>query len=236
MARLLFFPAGAIPGKPRRRRWRSAVKAAPGASGSHRLSNPVRFRDSGKIVQVNTFCLRPAAEPRKLDPQPKPVPTMNDTILETTPTAAPAAAAAERTPDYAIYKPNSRGTGGVVRFGLNRTKGCVFVDAASQSGEKQFDWENKITMKWGLADLGMVLATLQGRQPQAKLFHQSEKANSAFELSPREDPERAPFLLSISRQESADRSVRKVTIPLTHGEAAVLETALRAAVTRVLRW
>ena len=160
---------------------------------------------------------------------------MNQTVID--PTASTSESPrASRTPDYAIYKPNSRGSGGVIRFGLNRVKAALFVDAASQSGEKQFDWESKITMKWGLSDLGSVLAALQGRQPQAKLFHQSEKANSAFELTRREDPERAPWLMTLSRQESADKSLRKVTIPLSHGEAAVLETALRAAVTRLLRW
>ena len=141
---------------------------------------------------------------------------MQDAVIETSPAAASASSPArDRSSDYAIYKPNSRGSGGVVRFGLNRTKGSVFVDAS---------------------DLGPVLATLQGRQPVAKLFHQSEKANSAFELTPREDPERAPFLLSISRQDASDKSLRKVTIPLTHGEAVVLETALRAAITRLLKW
>lgn len=160
---------------------------------------------------------------------------MNETIPDPTSPAA-TSTTAERTSDYAIYKPNSRGSGGVVRFSLNRTKGAVFVDAAAQSGEKQFDWENKITMKWGLSDLGTVLATLQGRLPQAKLFHKSEKASSAFELAIRDDPERAPYFLSVSRQDSTDKSLRKVTIPLTHGEAAILETALRAAATRILKW
>ncbi|MGL5018937.1 MAG: hypothetical protein ACRDBP_12450 [Luteolibacter sp.] len=89
---------------------------------------------------------------------------MNDTVLESSP-------ATERTSEYAIYKPNSRGNGGVVRFGLNKLKACMFVDAAAQSGDKQFDWENKITMKWGLSDIGSALAALQGRVPQAKLFH-----------------------------------------------------------------
>lgn len=154
---------------------------------------------------------------------------MNDTALESSPVA-------ERTSEYAIYKPNSRGSGGVVRFGLNKQKGCMFIDAAAQSGEKQFDWENKITMKWGLSDIGSVLAGLQGRVAQAKLFHQSEKANSAFELVFQDDPERAPYLLSVSRQASADKTVRKVMIPLTQGEAAVLEAALRTAVTRILNW
>lgn len=142
----------------------------------------------------------------------------------------------ERNQDYAIYKPNSRGSGGVVRFSLNRAKAAVFVDAAAQSGERQFDWEQKITMKWGMSDIGAALAALQGRVPQAKLFHQSEKANSAFELTHREDPERAPYLVSISRQDAVDKSLRKVTLPLSHAEAAVLETILRAAAVALLGW
>ena len=137
---------------------------------------------------------------------------------------------------YAIYKPNQRGTGGVVRFNLNAEKGALFIEAAAQSGEKQFDWESKIIMKWGLSDIGSVLAALQGRTPQAKLFHKTDKASSAFELALREDPERAPYSLMISRQEEADKSLRKVAIPITHAEAAVLETALRTAIDRILGW
>ena len=144
--------------------------------------------------------------------------------------------ATERAADYTIYKPNSRGNGGVVRFGLNPVKAALFVDAAAQAGEKQFDWDNKLTMKWSLADIGQVLATLQGRQPQAKLFHQSEKANSAFDLTFRDDPERAPYALNISRQDAADKSLRKVSIPITHAEAATLEAALRTAVSRLIGW
>lgn len=142
----------------------------------------------------------------------------------------------ERSSDYTVYKPNSRGTGGVIRFGLNRAKACLFVDAASQSGEKQFDWDHKITMKWGLQDLGVVLATLQGKIPQAKLFHQSEKANSAFELTRRDEADRAPYGLSLSRQDASDKSLRKVVLSLTHAEVAVLEAALHSAVSRILRW
>ena len=154
---------------------------------------------------------------------------MNETITESAPTF-------ERNPDYAIYKPNSRGTGGVMRFGLNLAKASVFLEAASQSGEKQFDWDSKIIMKWTLPDLGQALATLQGRQPQAKLFHQSEKANSTFELTLRDDPAKAPYLMTVSRQTTADKTVRKVTIPLAHAEAAILETALRTAIIRLLGW
>lgn len=138
--------------------------------------------------------------------------------------------------NYPIYKPNAKGNGGVIRFGLNAEKGAVFVEAASQSGERVFDWDNKIIMKWGLADIGNALAVLQNRQPEGKLFHKTEISNSSFEIIRRDDPDRAPYLLTISRQNTPDKSVRKVMIPMTHAEAAVLETLMQTAVNRILAW
>jgi hypothetical protein len=140
------------------------------------------------------------------------------------------------TNDYAIYKPNQRGSGGAIRFNLNADKGAIFLDAASQSGEKQFDWDNKIIMKWGLSDIGSVLALLQNRTTEAKLFHKTEKATSTFELTLRDEPDRAPYMLYVSRQEIADKALRKVSIPMTHPEAAILEVALRIATSRIIGW
>jgi hypothetical protein len=142
----------------------------------------------------------------------------------------------ERLPDYAVYKPNARGSGGVMRFSLNRGKAAVFVDAALQSGDRAFDWENKMTMKWALSDLGQVVAVLSGREDQTKLFHQSEKANSVFEMIRQDDPKRMPYLLTLSRQGIDDQSVKKVFLPLNHGEAAILEVALKRAIEGLLKW
>lgn len=165
-----------------------------------------------------------------------------NTIIQDTNTPVPSSGSRpegstlERNPDYTVYKPNSRGSGGVMRFGFSIQKAAIFVESASQSGEKQFDWEQKIIMKWGLSDIGSILSVFQGRVPQAKLFHQSEKANSTCELVYREDPERAPYLITMGRQDAADKSLRKVTIPLSHSEAAILETVLRTAINRILAW
>jgi hypothetical protein len=134
------------------------------------------------------------------------------------------------------YKPNPCNTGGVLRFELNREKACALLDAAPQKSEKQFDWETKISMKWGLSDLGSTLPVLERRMPKAKLFHKSEKATSTFEINFRDDPERAPYMVSVTRQETADKSLRKVAIPLTHAEASALETGMRTAIARILGW
>ena len=168
---------------------------------------------------------------------------MNDTTTTLNPASSTTNAVSpaqdqsfDRLKDYPIYKPNARGSGGVIRFGLNISKAAMFVDAASQSGERQFDWEKKFTMKWGLSDIGSALSVLRGRTPQAKLFHKTDYANSAFELARQSDPERAPYMMSISRQDATTKELRKVSIPITHAEAAVLETVLETAVTRLIGW
>ena len=124
----------------------------------------------------------------------------------------------------------------MARFGLSRAKACVFVETANQSGERQFDWDGKIIMKWGIADLGSVLAVLQRRMSEAKLFHRTEKADTALTLVRQESQDRAPYLLSISQQHTADGSSRRMTIPVTHSEAAILEAILKSAITRILKW
>ena len=137
---------------------------------------------------------------------------------------------------YTVYKPNNRGDGGAVSFTLNESKGAVFVEAANQNGERQFDWGSKIIMKWGLSDLGSILSGLQGANPQTKLFHQTSRANSACSLIGRQNSDQAPFFLSVSRQDAETKEVRKVAITLSDSEAAILETAIRTAINRLLRW
>lgn len=142
----------------------------------------------------------------------------------------------EYDPQYAIFKPNNRGTGGVARFGLSCLKSCVFLETANQSGERQFDWDEKIIMKWGISDLGAVLAVLQRRMPEAKLFHRTDKADTALSLVRQEEKDRAPYLLSISRQSTSDGSAKRMAIPLTHSEVAILEAIIRSAIARILKW
>jgi hypothetical protein len=178
---------------------------------------------------MNNFFLAPGADFGNIG-RVNPQTHMNETEQDTTTTTI------ERLPDYVLYKANSRGSGGAFRFTFNPAKKAVFVEAAAQSGEKQFDWEKKVIMKWGLADLGQALAVMGGRQPQAKLFHQNERGNSTFELTLRDDPAKAPYVMMLSRQLAEDKSVAKVGIPASHGEVAVLETILRAAVARIIGW
>jgi hypothetical protein len=43
-------------------------------------------------------------------------------------------------------------------------------------------------------------------------------------------------MMSMSRQDETAKTVRKVAIPMSNAEAAILETALRTAAVRLLGW
>jgi len=138
--------------------------------------------------------------------------------------------------EFAIYKPTRNNTGGVLRLNLAREKGALFVDAALQKGEKAFDWQQKITMKWGLTDLGEVLAVLERRQEEAKLFHQTEKQSTTFHIRHQVQDERNNYFAQITKQITATKEVSRVAVPISQGEAAVLATLLRAAAVTLAGW
>ena len=142
-----------------------------------------------------------------------------------------------RKPDYTIYKPNRKGQGGAISFSFNQQKEAVFVEAAPQKAEKKFDWDRKIIMKWGISDLGTILAGLQSQKPVTKLFHQTERASSACNLSCRigEDG-MTSFFLTISRQDAATKEVQKLSIPISDAEVSILEIAFKTAIGRILSW
>jgi len=193
-----------------------------------RLKNDVHITNvTNQYIKMNTTTTPPQASTAATDNTSVQTPQTNN---------KPSPIKPAFDPQYAIYKPNNRGTGGVVRLGLSQAKSCVFLEAANQSGERQFDWESKIIMKWGLPDLGSVLALLQGRSTEAKLFHRTEKADTSMLFNRQTEQDRAPYLLSITRKLTADGSAQKTTIPVTHSEAAILQTILTSAITRILEW
>ena len=149
-----------------------------------------------------------------------------------------AAASTRRHGQFTIYKPVKSGRGGALRFELSTERGAVFVEGAHQeeSELRRFKWTSKIVMKWGLGDIGEALAVLERRQPEAKLFHQTAKGNTAFEF--RYQPDRSPanFFATISRQRGDTKEVDRLGISLSPGEGAVLAALLRRAAVILSGW
>lgn len=134
-----------------------------------------------------------------------------------------------------VYKPNSDiSKGSAFQFGESHNKRGVpsmFVEATVQSREKPrpgskespFNWNDKLTLKAEIAEVGSMLATLDGKQPETKLYHKYEKDDilvrtSEFRLAP--GSQEGSF--SISLKATQGESVTNVRTFLTASEAAIL--------------
>lgn len=144
-----------------------------------------------------------------------------------------------RKPSYNIYKPNRDNRGAAVQFDFNPAKQAIFLEAALQVAEQSFDWGNKIVVKLDVVDLGKLLTVLDGKAAQAKLFHDPSKRegytgstkNNTVEFSKGQ----YGYYLRISQQ-SADRSVKTVSLSVSEDEAQVLRVLLERAVASCYGW
>lgn len=154
--------------------------------------------------------------------------------------------------NYTLYKPfkNKEGkflgaasslefkTGEPDKYG--NFDAMVFWNMAPQSGEKDgnalFDWENKITMKLGIPDLGELLAVLNGNKDSVSnngsLYHQNAKGNTVLKFS--FDKEKQRYIAQLSTKRDSD--TKQYGHSFSVGEAEVLRVLLTSAVESFYKW
>ncbi len=149
----------------------------------------------------------------------------------------------------AFYHPTQTGKGCAVRFEVRPARrgreGYVFAElarqktaAGRQNGTIQgatFDWEARVAVKLGFADVCALLTVLEGRAAAAGgdkgLFHQTESATAVITFKRVEQPFTG-YALEVSRKEKgrADAEPVRLRIGLSEGEACGLRHTLAAAV------
>lgn len=145
----------------------------------------------------------------------------------------------ERGKQYRLYKANKSNNGSAMQLDLNAEREAVFLECAGQVAEQRFDWQNKITLKLSVTDIGKILAVFSGRAAEAKLFHDPGKGdygeqavrNRVVELRRME----RGFGLKVSEQ-AKDGKLMAISVPISDDEAEVIATLLRQAVVRIYGW
>jgi hypothetical protein len=149
---------------------------------------------------------------------------------------------------YSVYKANKRGNGAAMQFDFNPNRESVFVEAAVQKGEQEFDWNNKIILKLGPSDISKLLVVLEGKSKTVDLFHEPGKnpfaqektaaaagakivKNASFNLA-RGD---YGFFAKLSQQ-YADSSVRTVSVSISEDEAVALRVLFSKAIEAIYKW
>jgi hypothetical protein len=84
-------------------------------------------------------------------------------------------------PKYTLYKAqNIPDRGSAFTFQYSYRQRCVYISAAQQKGPKlppgsqgqqQFDWENKVTLKLSLNEIGKLLSVFEGSELSTSLYH-----------------------------------------------------------------
>jgi len=135
---------------------------------------------------------------------------------------------------FCIYKANSKGTGSAAQFQLGSKKDCVFLELANQIRPKDdvrpYDWDSKIIVKLGQADIGKFLLLLAGG-PALELFHKNEKGNKIVKVAAQDNG----YYLRASAQEGGGQPVA-VSLPISWDEAVLLKLALERAFKVMLGW
>jgi len=146
----------------------------------------------------------------------------------------------EEKKSFRIYKANKTGTGSALGMDMNVEKEAIFLEVANQMGEKRFDWNNKITMKLSISDIGNFLAVLRGKKDSIRLFHEPAKGeyelakevmNTIAELSKGAHG----YALRVSQQ-ARSRELRAIQINISDDEGEVLRVLLERAIERIHKW
>lgn len=149
--------------------------------------------------------------------------------------------------DLKFYKPRQNGQGAASTWSFSPEKEAVFVKMAVQmpsDGENaRFDWDNGLTLKLGLTDLGELLAVLLGRKGGAGpkrddgkfggLFHRTAKGDSSLALVRSTGDEGFYLKIGVKREGG---ELRTAAHSLTEGEACVLQVSLQTAVATIAGW
>lgn len=126
----------------------------------------------------------------------------------------------------------------------------MFLEGALQkgvddNGNARYDWENKITVKLGEADIGEILAVLNGIKDSAgykgSLYHQTPGGGNksiTFAINQREGQNYVPadgYKLRIASQD-AQKNLTQVQQLISPAEAEILKTLLQRGLVRMFGW
>lgn len=124
---------------------------------------------------------------------------------------------------------------------LNAEKQSIFIDISKQIGEQKFDWDNKITMKLSITDIGKMLAVLTGSLKNSKLYHDPSKGqyesakdtrNTVLEFSKGIS---FGYTLKASEQ-GTNGSVQSIVVPISEDEGEVICVLLEASIRKIYGW
>jgi hypothetical protein len=113
--------------------------------------------------------------------------------------------------------------------------GAILLEVASSSGERSYDWKNKISFAIGMNDLSL---WFNNPDSPNKLIHKTPNSPlmKTLEVLPGEGKYAGTYQLKLSEKNNNDDSFRSVFVPVTGGEYTVLLRLLMHAAPLLIGW
>jgi hypothetical protein len=131
---------------------------------------------------------------------------------------------------YALVPPTYKDTGWMEK------EGSVMIDAAVSTGEDgkgnyEYDWKNKIVFSLSINDLALLFDDFS-----KSLVHQYQGKTKTLQFIPGKEKYEGTYMMQLLEKDDSSGQTRKVSVPVSSGEAAVIGRLLGAATTKILGW
>ena len=116
--------------------------------------------------------------------------------------------------------------------------GFLYAEVANEngknaSGNRIYDWENKIPIKLGIVDISKLAYAIE-RGQSCELFHQFDGATKGINLQ-RAEGGQSPYFFSVS-QKNKEGQTSKISVPLASEEVYSILTLLKHSIPAIHGW
>lgn len=113
--------------------------------------------------------------------------------------------------------------------------GAVLIEAAEGSGDKSYNWTNKITFALGMSDLCQIF---DNPDKPPRLVHSSPSSGAMknLEFVPGDGQYTGTYMMKIGEKDQNTNDYKNVTVPIASGEYTVLLRLLMSAAPIMIGW
>jgi hypothetical protein len=146
----------------------------------------------------------------------------------------------KRSAKYNIYKKSAAAQISLLspvyeQEGWIKKEGGVLFEVALQegtdtSGNNTYNWKEKISFSFGMNDLALFFG-----DPETRLVHEYQDKTKTFQLTAGKDKYEGTFMLKVT-EKGTTGTTRSVSVPISGGEAALLNKLLTYAAPKIIGW
>lgn len=140
---------------------------------------------------------------------------------------------------YKVYKTNSAAQFMVIKprveDGKVTKEGAVLLEVAKSSGNKTYDWKNKISFAIGIQDLKSLFSNTQA---PPRLVHQTPNSPlmKSLEFQPGQGKYEGTFMMKVAQKNSSNNQSLLVSVPLSSGEKDLIFRMMDKYSLNMLGW